>query len=90
MNCSSEQKVPTLNREAWLLDRFGEVMSLDDLAYVLKYSSVAAIRKAHARGTLSVDLRRLPNRAKWFACTRDVAECLNNAFECSSINKTEN
>lgn len=56
-------------------------MSLDDLMQVFKYSSVAAVRKANLRGTFPVALRRLPKCSKWFAMTREVAECLSLAFD---------
>jgi hypothetical protein len=63
-----------------VLARYGELLTLDDLAAILKYPSPQAVRKAHARGRLPVRLFRLPNRRELFASTLAVVAVLNQ--EC--------
>ena len=70
----NEENDSSLNR---LLDRYGELLSLDDLVTVLKYKTTGAIRKAHARGVLPVPLYRFKNKTGFYAKTDDVAECLD-------------
>jgi hypothetical protein len=63
-----------------VLARYGELLTLDDLAAILKYPSPQAVRKAYARGRLPVRLFRLPNRRELFASTLAVVAVLNQ--EC--------
>jgi hypothetical protein len=60
-------------REKRLLERYGELLTAADLAEVFRYSSDAAVRKAHAAGRLPVRLRKFPNRRGLFATARSVA-----------------
>jgi hypothetical protein len=60
-----------------LVERYGEVMSLRDLATVLAYPTAEALRKAISRGSLSIPAFRLPHRRGWFVLTRDVAGWLS-------------
>jgi hypothetical protein len=64
-------------REKRLLERYGELLTASDLAEVLKYSSDAAVRKAHAAGRLPVPLRRFPNRRGLFATVESVAAAIS-------------
>lgn len=63
-------------RAAALRDRFGDLLTLSDLAIVLRYPSIWAIRKARARGQLPVPLIQMPPRRQWFATAEAVAELL--------------
>lgn len=65
-------------REVTLRDRFGDVLTLSDLAIVLRYPSTGAIRKARARGQLPLQLVQMPPRRGWFATVEAVAELLCN------------
>jgi len=60
-----------------LRERFGELLTLKDLAVVLRYPSVAAVRKARLRGQLPIKLVQLPPRRGWFATPETVAEFLD-------------
>ncbi len=60
-----------------LVERYGEILSLRDLATVLGYPTAEALRKAIARGSLSNPVFRLPHRRGWFVLTRDVASWLS-------------
>ena len=62
------------------LARYGDLLTLDDLAAILKYPSPQAVRKAHSRGRLPVNLFKLPNRRELFASTLAVVAVLNQ--EC--------
>lgn len=64
-------------REDQLTKRFGDVLSTEDLATVLRYPSAEAVVKAHSRGVLPVPLEKLPNRRSYFVTARVVAECLD-------------
>lgn len=63
-------------REAALRQRFGDLLTLSDLAIVLRYPSVGAIRKARSLGQLPIALLRMPPRRGWFATASAVAELL--------------
>lgn len=62
--------------ETTLRERFGDVLTLSDLAVVLRYPSVGAIRKARSRGQLPVRLVKMPPRRGWFATVEGVAQLL--------------
>lgn len=64
--------------EAALRERFGDVLTLPDLASVLRYPSTGAIRKARVRGQLPLQLVQMPPRRGWFATAEAVAELLCN------------
>jgi len=70
-----------LSREQRLLEKYGEVLTPADLAEVLRYSSDAAVRKAHAAGRLPVPLRRFPNRKGLFATVESVAAAISQLNE---------
>lgn len=59
--------------------RYGELLTLEDIAEVFKYPSIDAVRKAKSRGTLPVKLYRFPNKNGFYARVSDVAvsiECM--------------
>jgi hypothetical protein len=62
-----------------LINRYGELLTCEDLAVLLRYSSAAAVRQAHATGKLPVKLFRLPGRRPLFASADEVAEVLDIA-----------
>ena len=64
-------------RESRLTHQFGEILSLTDLASVLRYPSVGAVRQARRRGVLPVQTQHLIGRRGWFATARAVAEYLH-------------
>lgn len=59
-----------------LIDKYGELISLEELTVILKYKTVGAVRKAHSRGVLPVALYKFPNKYGFYAKTEEVAECL--------------
>ena len=63
-------------REVALRERFGDVLTLADLAIILRYPSVGAIRKARSRGQLPLRLVQMPPRRGWFATAEAVADLL--------------
>lgn len=66
---------PRLKR---ILDRYGELLTCDDLADLLKYSSAGAVRQAHATGKLPIPLFRFPGRRPLFAFAKEVAIVLDS------------
>jgi hypothetical protein len=76
-------------REELLRKRYGELLTLRDLAVVLRYPSLAAIRKARSRGRLPLKLVQLPPRRGWFATPKAVAELLD-ALDHNSLDSAEN
>lgn len=64
-------------REAALIERYGEVCTLDEVAAILKYPSGVAVRRAHALKRLPLPLTRFTGRRGLFALTRDIARLLD-------------
>jgi len=62
--------------ERWLTAKYGQLLTLEELAVVLRYPSIHAIRKARARGVLPVALLRLPARKALVATAASVAALL--------------
>jgi len=54
-------------------ERYGELMSLTDVALELRLPSVNAARKARSQGRLPFTMVNVPHRRGWFAVTADVA-----------------
>ncbi len=65
-------------REARLVVRYGELLTLADLVEVLRYPSLGAIRQARRRGSLNVATYRISGRQGWFATATAVAEYLTS------------
>ena len=59
-----------------LFQAYGPVLTVDELARVLKYPSASAVRQAHAAGNLPVQLGRFPGRRTLLARTREVADAI--------------
>lgn len=78
------------SRTARLLSRYGELMTLDELAEVLKYPSRQALLDAHRRELLPVTLVKMPKRRALFAPTCAVAEFLNGLPSSSYFAKSSN
>jgi hypothetical protein len=71
-------EISYLRRVESIKDRYGEFLTLEEVAEVLRYKTVEAARKAHDRGTLAVELRRFPNRRGYFATAEAVAQCIED------------
>lgn len=65
------------SREKRLRDKYGELLTVSELAEVLRYSSGASVRKAHAAGRLPVSLQKFPHRRGLFATAESVANALD-------------
>lgn len=72
-----DQNHSTHGRERQLTAEFGELLSTADLARLLRYRTVAAVRKARLRGALQIPMQRLPGRRGWYATARSVAAYLD-------------
>lgn len=59
-------------------DKYGELLTLEEVAEVFRYKTVAAVRKAHSRKTLPIPLYRFEGRSGYFARVDEVAACLEN------------
>jgi hypothetical protein len=59
-----------------LFETYGPMLTVDELARVLKYPSASAVRQAHAAGSLPVQLGRFPGRRTLLARTREVADAI--------------
>jgi len=65
------------DREHLLRQKYGELLSLADVAEVLHFPSVQAVQKARQRGTLGLPAQQPPGRRGWFVTVRAVAAYLN-------------
>jgi hypothetical protein len=70
-----------LERERALIARYGEILTLADIATVLRYPSLQAVQKARIRGKLPVPMTRMAQRCQWFVSARKVAEVLTRLDE---------
>ena len=77
---SAESYSKQSNRVHRLFAKYGELMSLKELAVELKYSSTQAVLDANRKKLLPVSLTKMPNRRSLFAQTRSVVEFLDAAF----------
>lgn len=59
-----------------LLTAYGPVLTVDEVAKLLKYPSSNAVHQAHAAGNLPVPLGRFPGRRALFARTCEVADAV--------------
>ena len=57
----------------WLREKYGELLDLEEIAEFYKYPSVEAVRKAHLRGTIPVELYTFPRKTGFYAKASDVA-----------------
>lgn len=74
----SERIAPiTGTREDALLRQYGELVTLKEVAFQLKFPSPDAVRKCHERGSLPLELFRFPKRRGLYAYTRALARLLN-------------
>ncbi len=62
--------------EEWLQREYGGLLRLEDLAQVLRYPTVQAVRQARYRGRLPVEVFHVPSRRGWFATSQAVAGLL--------------
>lgn len=62
--------------EQQLVERYGVVISNDDLRQVLGYPSMGAFRQAYKRRTIGIPVFPFPNRRGKYAMTKDIAEWL--------------
>ena len=62
--------------ERRLRERYGELLTVNDLVAVFRYSSAHAVRRAHKLGTLPVELHRFDGQRRWFATVTSVATAL--------------
>jgi hypothetical protein len=59
-----------------LAERYGELMSLSEVAQELRLPSVHSARKARSQGRLPFVTVTVPHRRGWFAVAADVARYL--------------
>lgn len=69
---------PKPDRERILVERYGLLLSLKDVAETLRYPSLQAARKAILRGKFPIPLVRMPPRRGWFATASVVAAFLDS------------
>lgn len=74
---TNEPNLTAMQHYASLLDRYGSLLTLADVAKVFRYPSVQAARKARVRGSLPVTMCKIPPRRGWFATAAAVAEVLS-------------
>lgn len=68
----------------FLREKYGELLTLSQLAEVFNYSSVAALRKARSRGTFPVKLYKMTGKSGQYAKATEVAAAINRMQEVES------
>ena len=79
MNDRIERRVKLLE------DQYGQLLSLSEVAEVLKYRTIDSLRKAHARGRLPMNLYKFDGRKGLFAKANEVAEALEYLGSSHSV-----
>lgn len=69
--------MPSETTEDRLRRQYGELLLTAELAELLRYSSSSALRRAHAKGRLPVQLHRFAGRRTLFAKVEEVARVLD-------------
>ena len=64
--------------EALLRDKYGELLTLEEVAGILRYKSISAARKALSRKTFPVPMYRFKGRSGYFAKVEEVSEAIEN------------
>lgn len=64
------------SRLKFIREKYGELLTIAEIAEVLKYKTVYAVKKAHLRGHLPIELKRFPHRRGLFATAEAVSRCL--------------
>lgn len=59
-----------------LNDRYGALLTLSEVAKVLRYPSTQAAQKAHLRGQMPLQMTQFPPRRGWFATALQIADLL--------------
>lgn len=73
-----DEKEEALSRRAGeLIGKYGELLTLEEVGEVLRFSSVDATRKAHQRKTLPVKVHKITGRQGLFATAIAVADYLD-------------
>lgn len=70
-----------------LRNEYGELLTLEEVAKILRFKSVGAARKAYHRGTMPVKLYRFEGRSGYFAKVDEVAECLTSLTPSQPVNQ---
>jgi len=66
-------------KSAYLLHQiYGELLTFEDVAKILKFPSGNAVRKAIARGTLELQIIKIKNRRKAFVKTSVMIQYLGS------------
>lgn len=73
---SVESKTGSFDYAQFLMREYGVLLSVEEVAKVLRYPNAEAARRAHYRGKLPVPLKKLPGRRILFATATDVARAL--------------
>jgi hypothetical protein len=64
------------DRLAYFRKKYGELLTIEEVAEVLRYKSVSAVRKAHSRKKIPIKLYRLHGRSGYLARVEEVVECI--------------
>lgn len=79
----NEPSARELQREERLRDKYGELLSLEEVAEAFGAKSSHSIRRACESGRLPVELIRVPFRRGVFASVRDVAHAMETIKDWS-------
>ncbi|MGI9379750.1 MAG: hypothetical protein ACR2OW_08845 [Methyloligellaceae bacterium] len=71
-----------IGRVQVIRDKYGELLSIEEIADLYKFPSVEAVKKAHSRGKLAVSLYKVPGRPGLFAKADEVARSIDELVPC--------
>ncbi len=78
-------KPASLDTLTYLREKYGQLLTIEEVAEVLRYRTVAAVRKAHARKTLPISLYRFNGRSGYLARADEVAACIEKMGLSQSV-----
>lgn len=57
-------------------NKYGELLTLENVADLFKYNTIGAVRKAHNRGTLPIHLYKFPHKSGLYAKAEEAAKAI--------------
>lgn len=72
----------------WIVDKYGAILGVDDVAHLLNFPTSRAVLRAHSDGRLGFPLRHIDGLRGLFALALDVSTYLDRLGSTAGEDKT--